>query len=222
MTFKFIIFDLDDTIYPRDSGLMQEVGRRIQTWLCNHLGLTWEEAIALRRDYYLQYGTTLAGLLVQHEIDAHEYLAFVHDVPVENYLDPDPTLIAMLDTIPLRKAIYTNGTSGHGWRVLRALGAADCFERVIGIEEVGLRNKPCREAFEHMLALLDAEGIECLMVEDSARNLRPAKALGMTTVLVRTDPGGEMAQEENSVDFVVTSVLDVSLLVSNLQQGSDR
>jgi putative hydrolase of the HAD superfamily len=217
MVFKFIIFDLDDTIYPRDTGLMQEVGRRIQTWLCNHLGLTWEEAIALRRDYYLRYGTTLGGLLARHEIDAHDYLTFVHDIPVEKYLDSDPALVAMLDTIPLRKAIYTNGTSRHGWRVLRALGVANHFEQVIGIEEVGLRNKPRRDAFEHVLTLLDAEGSECLMVEDSARNLQPAKALGMTTVLVHTDPGSEIANGEDSVDFVVSSVLDVGLVVSNLQ-----
>jgi len=202
MALKFIIFDLDDTLYSRDNGMMQEVGRRIQTWLCNHLGLTWEEAIAVRRDYFLRYGTTLGGLIAKHDVDVHDYLAFVHDVPVEKYLDPDPALAAMLASIPLRKAIYTNSSSEYAWRVLRTLGVAEYFEQVIGIEEVGLRNKPYRDAYEHMLALLGAQGSECIMVEDAARNLRPAKALGLTTVLVSAEP-------DENVDFAVRSVLDV-------------
>ncbi len=206
---KFIIFDLDDTLYPRDSGLMQEVGRRIQTWVYNHLGLTWEEAVALRREYFHRYGTTMGGLIAEHDVDAHDYLVFVHDIPVEEYLEPKPALDAMLASIPLRKAVYTNATSEYGWRVLRALGVAGHFERVIGIEEVGLRNKPYRDACEQMLALLGAQGPECILVEDSARNLQPAKALGLTTVLVDAEP-------DEGVDFVVGNVLEVGWVVSEL------
>ena len=209
MTLKFIIFDLDDTLYPRDSGLMQEVGRRIQTWLCNHLGLAWEAAVALRRDYYQRYGTTMGGLIAEQDVDVHDYLAFVHDIPVEEYLGPNLALDTMLASIPLRKAVYTNSTSEYGWRVLRALGVAGHFEQVIGIEEAGLRNKPYHDAYECTLALLGARGSECIMVEDSARNLRPAKALGMTTVLVDAEPN------ENA-DFVVESVLEVGRVVSGL------
>ena len=209
MALKFIIFDLDDTLYPRNSGLLQEVGRRIEAWLCAHFELTRDEAVAMRRDYFLRYGTTLGGLVALHDVDVHEYLAFVHDVPLEEYLDPDPALAAMLDSIPLRRAVYTNATSEYAGRVLRALGVTGCFERVIGIEEIGLRNKPYLDAYEQMLALLGARGPECIMVEDSARNLRPAKSLGMTTVLVDVEPDG-------NADFVVENVLDVGEVVKSL------
>jgi len=209
MTLKFIIFDLDDTLYRRDSGLMQEVGRRIQLWVCNHLGATWEEAITLRREYFRRYGTTMGGLIAEHNVDVHDYLTFVHDIPVEEYIDPHPALAAMLDSIPLRKAIYTNATSEYGWRVLRALGVADHFEQVIGIERVDLRNKFYRDAYERMLALLGVQGSECIMVEDAVRNLRPAKALGLTTILVDAEP-------DESVDFVVESVLQVGPVVAGL------
>jgi len=212
MTLKFIIFDLDDTLYPRDSGLMQEVGRRIQTWLCNHLGLAWEAAVALRRDYYQRYGTTMGGLITERDVDVHDYLFFVHDIPVEEYLGPNPALDTMLASIPLRKAVYTNSTSEYGWRVLQALGVAGHFERVIGIEETGLRNKPYRDAYERTLALLGAQGAECIMVEDTARNLRPAQDLGMTTVLVSAEPN-------EGVDFVVEGVLEVGRVVSELFQS---
>ncbi|MBU0703070.1 MAG: pyrimidine 5'-nucleotidase [Chloroflexi bacterium] len=214
MALKYIIFDLDDTLYPRNSGLLQEIGRRIEVWLCDHLGLTRDEAVAMRRDYFVRYGTTLGGLVARHDVDARGYLAFVHDVPVEEYLDPNLALAEMLASIPLRRAVYTNAPLEYAGRVLRTLGVAGCFEQVIGIEEVGLRNKPCQDAYERMLALLGARGPECIMVEDSARNLRPAQALGMTTVLVGGEP-------DESAGFVVESVLEVAWVVDNLVKPNE-
>lgn len=225
---QIVIFDLDNTLYSRGSGLMQEIGRRIQVWLCDYLRLTWEEATVQRRVYLHRYGTTLGGLMAEHDVDAHDYLTFVHDIPVGEYLGPSPALSAMLDAIPLRKAIYTNATSTYGRRVLQALTVADRFEQIVGIEEVGLRNKFQREAYEQALALLDVRGPECIMVEDSVGNLEPAKALGMTTVWVQED--GSMAcprahpsacgasdkATENHVDFVLGSVLEVRRIVDGL------
>lgn len=208
--FQFIIFDLDDTLYPGSNGLMREIGLRIQTWLCTHLGLTWAEAATLRRDYYLRYGTTLAGLLAEHQIDARDYLAFVHDVPVEQYLQPNPALGTMLAAIPLRKAVYTNATAEYSGRVLQALGVIGHFEQIVGIEEVGLRNKPYLDGYERMLALLGTTGPQSILVEDSTRNLRPAKVLGMTTVLV----GSELPDE--SVDYAVEDVLRVGQVVEQV------
>ena len=216
MALKFIVFDLDDTLYPHHNGLMQEVGHRIQTWLRDHLGLTWEEAIALRHQYFRQYGTTMGGLVAEHDVDVHDYLTFVHDVPVEEYLGLDPALAAMLRSIPLRKVVYTNATSAYAWRVLRALGVADQFERVIGVEEVGLRNKINRDAYEQMLAFLGAQGPECIMVEDSARNLWPARALGLMTIWVDAVPD-EAVQQAHRVDYVVGNVLQVGQVVAQIQ-----
>ena len=234
MALKIVIFDLDNTLYPRESGLMQEIGRRIQVWLCDYLKLTWEEATVQRRVYLHRYGTTLGGLMAEHNVEARDYLTFVHDIPVGEYLEPSSALSAMLDTIFLRRAIYTNATSAYGRRVLHALGVADRFERVIGIEEVGMRNKFQREAYEQALALLDARGPECIMVEDSVGNLQPAKELGLTTVWVREDgstarphvaPGahgeGAICGEhekvpEKHVDFVVENVLEVREVLDRL------
>lgn len=217
MSYKFILFDLDETLYPRASGLLKEVGRRIQLWLCNQLDLTWEEAGALRRDYFLRYGTTLNGLIAEKQVDVHQYLSFVHDVPVEVYLDPNPTLAAMLNALPLRRLVYTNATKEYSWRVMHVLGVADCFERVIGIEDMALRNKLYRDAYERALALLGAGGSECIMVEDSARNLRAAKALGMTTVWVGTNGSrGLTGAPAESVDFEVRNVLEVGQVVQSL------
>jgi putative hydrolase of the HAD superfamily len=207
--YKHIIFDLDDTLYPRGNGLMGEVGRRIQLWLCENMDLGWEEAIVLRRKYFERYGTTLGGLIEEHDIDAHDYLVYVHDIPLEEYVGPNPALDGMLAKIPLRRAVYTNATAEYAWRVLKVLGVSEHFEDVIGIEDVGLLNKPYQAAYERVLVRLDAWGPECIMVEDSARNLNPAKSLGMTTVLVDGLP-------DWSVDFVVGDVLQVGQVVSKI------
>lgn len=216
---KYILFDLDNTLYPPSSGLFQLVGQRIQAWLCERLALEWGEALALRRDYLARYGTTLEGLLAERQVDTDDYLAFVHNVQVEAYLEPDPALGAMLNVIPLRRIIYTNGTLEYAWRVLHALDLADCFERIIGIEQVGLRSKLYREAYERALGLLGARGDECVMVEDSARNLLPAKELGLTTVLVQTNSRPRALAHDHpasAVDFVVKDVLSVGDIVQDL------
>jgi putative hydrolase of the HAD superfamily len=219
MPFEFILFDLDNTLYSRESGLLQQIGRRIQLWLCEHLGVGWEQAALVRRDYFVRYGTTLNGLLIEDDVDAHDYLTFVHDVPVETFLSPDPALAAMLASIPLRRVIYTNATTEYSGRVLHALGVADLFERVISIEDVGLRNKLYREGYEYVLRLLNAAGPQCIMVEDSDRNLIPAKALGMTTVLVGQGDG--IGSPDGGVDYAVQSVMDVGWVVSRLLNASE-
>jgi putative hydrolase of the HAD superfamily len=214
MSFEFIIFDLDNTLYPPGSGVMEEIGRRIQLWICDQMDLSWEEAIRLRRRYFRHYGTTMGGLMTEHDIDIGQYLSFVHDIAIEDYLEPNPALADMLSRIPLRKAVYTNATSEHGRRVLQALDIADQFERIIGIREVDFRNKLSREAYERMLALLDVGGEACIMVEDSPRNLLPAKALGMTTILIDAEEGQRFSDvPERCIDFAVDSVLEVGTLV---------
>lgn len=220
MSLEFLILDLDDTLYPRGSGVMEEIGQRIQIWLCRELGLTWEQAAALRREYLRDHGTTMAGLMAHQNIDIDGYLDFVHSIAVEEHLEPDPDLRAMLVRMPLRKVVYTNATSAHGRRVLSALGISDQFERVIGIEDVGLRNKVDPKAYECMLALLGATGEECVMVEDSPLNLGPAKAVSMITVLVMHDRGSEIADGmEDTIDFVVDDVLEVERVVDRLLTG---
>jgi putative hydrolase of the HAD superfamily len=214
---KLVLFDLDGTLYTRDSGLLQEIGRRIQAWLVDQLGLTWDEAARLRRDYFTRYGTTLNGLIAEGEVDTRAYLTFVHAIPVEAYLKPDTALAAMLAALPLRRVIYTNATTEYSWRVLRALGVADQFERVISIEDTDLRNKLYRDAYERALTLLGAEGNECIMVEDSARNLQAAKALGMTTALVGQDGSRATASpSDGSVDYVVENLSELGQVVQSL------
>lgn len=211
MPFTCAVFDLDETLYPTSAGLMQDVARKINDWLQCHLGLGTEEATHLREVYVHRYGTTLAGLLAEHreKVDVEEYLAYVHDVPVEDYLRLNLALRAMLTGIPLRRVIFTNSSAEHAARVLNALGIADLFERVVDIRALNFVHKPRQEAYERLLALLSAPGPACILIDDRVVNLQPAKALGMTTVLVNGLP-------QDGVDFAVGSVLEVGPLIRRL------
>lgn len=199
---KYILFDLDDTLYPRSSGLMNVVGNRIRQFIMDTLALDAEGAAALQKRYYQVYGTTLRGLQTEHGIDPEIYLTYVHDIPLEEYLHPDPDLDRLLRGITLTKVIVTNGSAEHARRVLAHLGIAHHFETILDIRSFNYYCKPDPRAYQRILELLRAQPQECILVDDSPRNLLPAKSLGMTTVLM----DGE-AQE--GVDYAVASLADL-------------
>jgi putative hydrolase of the HAD superfamily len=207
---KFLLLDLDETLYPRTTGLMQEIARRIALYLTERMGFPPEQAEQLRQRFFAQYGTTLRGLQSEYHVDADDYLHFVHDIALEEYIAPNPALDAMLHRIPLTKAIFTNADEWHARRVLARLGVTDHVLSILDIRATAFYNKPDPRAYELALRALRADGPDCIMVEDNARNLRPAKALfGMTTVLVD-------GQLEDGVDVAIGHVLELEGVVDTL------
>lgn len=189
--FRTLFLDLDDTLYPQDNGLWQAISQRIDEYMVRRLGLAPQAAQALRRRYLERYGTTLHGLMVHHQVDPHDYLAFVHDVPVEDLVAPSPDLRDLLRRLPQRKAIFTNASEDYVRRVLRRLGVEDLVDVVIDILALGLVNKPRPEAYEKALALAEEPDPRAsVLVDDRPENLEPARRLGMTTVLVNQDGHG--------------------------------
>lgn len=205
MSIRFLLFDLDETLYPRSAGVMQNIGRLIRQFIVDEYSLTPEEADALARRYYLEYGTSMRGLLVNDNLDASRFLAYVHDFPLDT-LAPDLRLDALLASLPGEKVIFTNADQPHAERVLERLGVRQHFSRIVDVVSVGYISKPNQEAYVNCLRLLDARPEECVLIEDSARNLAPAKQLGMVTVLV-DGPGDEAA------DFSIASVLELGPVI---------
>lgn len=201
--FKYVIFDLDETLYPRDAGLMQQIGMRITRYLIDRLKLSEVDAGLLRQRYFLQYGTALRGLIIERsDANPEDYLQFVHDIPLTNYIGPNPALAAMLRSIDLPKVIFTNATIEHARKVMDILGIADNFSKIIDIRMIDYISKPDRRAYEKMLTSINVRPDECILVEDSARNLLPAKALGLKTILVDSEDCAE-------VDYCVKDILGV-------------
>jgi putative hydrolase of the HAD superfamily len=207
---RFALFDLDDTLYAPRTGLWDAIGERINLFMIERLGLSPAQASALRHQYFESFGTTLNGLRHHYHVDPQDYLAFVHDLPLEDYLQPDPALNGMLARLPLTKAIFTNADAAHVARVLERLGVTRHFQHIVDIQALGFVNKPQPEAYVRALALIGARPQECVFADDSRRNLLPAGALGMLTVLV-----SEQASPDG-VDYRVPTVLDVERVLAGL------
>jgi pyrimidine 5'-nucleotidase len=188
MTFKSIFFDLDATLYPADNGLWTEIGNRIEVFMSSFLGLSPEEIQNLKQIYYENYGTTLSGLQRHHNVDPQEYLAFVHDIPLRKYLQPDHSLRKIIQSLNQEKWIFTNSDHAHAQRVINELNLDNCFNGIIGLEALSYYCKPNREAFERALSLAgETHPNEIVYLDDSYQNLKAANYLGFFTILVGTD-----------------------------------
>ncbi len=140
---------------------------------------------AMRKRYFDDYGTTLSGLRANYSIDAEEFLSFVHDIPVTDFVKPNGQLRQMLLTLPQPKWILTNSDKNHALRVLTALGVEDLFEGVLGVSDLNYRNKPDPYVYKQaLIAAGDPSPKECLFADDLPKNLIPAFEMGFVTVLV--------------------------------------
>jgi len=152
----------------------------------------------------------LNGLRRDFAVDTDDYLAFVHDLPLAEYIQPDPKLNEMLLRLPLAKIVFTNADLGHALRVLQRLGVTSHFERIVDIRAMEFVNKPNEGAYIRTLEMIGATAQECVLVEDSPRNLHTARSLGMRTVLVQ--PAGE----QDGADYHIESVLGIETVLAEL------
>jgi putative hydrolase of the HAD superfamily len=177
------IFDLDNTLYPHEAKVWPQVDARITHFLTHMFGIDGMSARALQKYYYHRYGTSLKGLMQEHDIDPKTFLDFAHDIDLTALL-PDPELGAAIAALPGRKLIMTNGTIAHAANVAGKLGFYHHFEAAFGIEEAGFVPKPERAAFQRFFALHGIEPTRAAMFEDIAKNLVVPHELGMQTVMV--------------------------------------
>ncbi len=177
------VFDLDNTLYPPRARLFDQIERRMTQYVMDALGVDRPEANRLRQHYWQSYGTTLAGLMREHDVDPAPYLSEVHDISLD-HLEPDPVLCAHIARLPGRRIVYTNGSAPYATRVLRARGLEGLFDAVYGVEDAGFLPKPERAAFETVFARDGMNPAFAAMFEDDHRNLAAPHELGMRTVHV--------------------------------------
>jgi len=208
------VFDLDNTLYPHHL-LWQQVDDRIRSFIVDFLKVSPDEAFRVQKDYYKRYGTTMRGLMTEHALDHTEYLEYVHEID-HSVLKPDPALGAVLQKLPGRKLILTNGTRKHADAVMKKLEVHEHFEDIFDIVAAELEPKPAAIAYERFLALHDVDPTKAAMFEDLARNLAVPHAMGMTTVLVVPSPDNKVVREnwelegrdDPHVDYVTDDLVD--------------
>jgi putative hydrolase of the HAD superfamily len=188
------VFDLDNTLYPHDLNLWQQIDERIRSFVADFLKVTKDEAFRVQKDYYKRYGTTMRGLMTEHGMKPDDYLEFVHQID-HSPLEPNPALGSAIEKLPGRKLILTNGTRKHADAVMKKLAVHEHFEDIFDIVAAELEPKPSKRTYERFLKLHNVDPHNAAMFEDLARNLEAPHALGMITVLVVPEAQREVFRE---------------------------
>ncbi|QAY76959.1 pyrimidine 5'-nucleotidase [Sphingosinicella sp. BN140058] len=200
------IFDLDNSLYPASTNLFELIDIRMGRFIQELLGCDAEEARRVQKGYFHEHGTTLAGLMKAHGTDPRTFLDYVHDIDLAR-ITADPRVVDALDRLPGRKFVFTNGDERYAGRVLDRLGLANAFDGLHDIHAMDYVPKPDPRAYAAMCARFEIVPTSALFVEDMARNLIPAKALGMCTVWV--DNGSEQAGREAHPAFIDYRTADI-------------
>jgi putative hydrolase of the HAD superfamily len=180
------IFDLDNTLYPADCNLFAQVDLKMGEFIARYLGVPFEYARHLQKSYYRQFGTTLTGLMQVHNMDPKAFLDYVHDLDL-SVVGEHPELAAAIARLPGRRLIFTNGSRAHAERVAAKVGVLHLFEGIFDIGDAGYVPKPLPACYELFLKAHGVDARISAMFEDMPHNLEAPHALGMTTVLVRSE-----------------------------------
>jgi putative hydrolase of the HAD superfamily len=209
------IFDLDNSLYPASTNLFALIDIRMGEYIARLVGCDLAEARRIQKSYFHEHGTTLAGLMRSHGTDPHEFLDFVHDIDLAR-ISADPRVVDALDRLPGRKFVFTNGDEAYARRVLEKLGLANAFDGLHDIHAMSYVPKPHPDAYRAMCGRFAIAPERALFVEDMARNLEPAKALGMTTVWV--DNGSEQAGRDADPAFIDYRTTDIGEWLTDIVQ----
>ena len=209
------IFDLDNTLYPASSNLFARVSKRMTYFIQKEFQLDEEPARDLQSKMFRKYGTTMRGLMTEYDMDAEEFLHFVHDIDVSD-MNKDLELAELLSKLPGRRLIYTNGSVPHAKRITGQLGIEHLFEDIFDIVASRFVPKPAPEPYDEMINKFKVDPKRSLMVEDMAKNLRPAADLGMITVWLRHSKdwssedsvGGHIHHEIDDLKLWLKSITD--------------
>lgn len=177
------VFDLDNTLYPPQMRLFGQIEARMVSYVMQEIGVDRNTADRMRKTYWHKYGTTLAGLMAEHDIDPEPFMIDVHDIDF-SVLRSDPVLRNRIASLPGRKIVYTNGSAPYAENVIEARGLSGLFDVIYGVEHAGYRPKPEAQAFETVFSMDGFETSRAAMFEDEGRNLEVPHAMGLRTVHV--------------------------------------
>jgi len=207
------IFDLDNSLYPASTNLFALIDVRMGEYIQRLLACDPVEARRVQKGHFLEHGTTLAGLMRSHDVDPHDFLDFVHDIDLAR-IAADPALVEALDRLPGRKFVFTNASEGYAGRVLDRLGLANAFDGMHDIHAMNYAPKPDPASYRALCERFDIDPVRALFVEDMARNLAPAKALGMVTVWL--DNGSEKGGHDADPAFIDYTAQDIGLWLNEM------
>ncbi len=197
------VFDLDNTLYPSETGLFDQIDVRMGTFISELLDIPRADARRVQKGFLVKYGTTLKGLMDEYGVDPQEFLSYAHAIDVSP-VTPDARLKKGLSDLDGLRYVFTNGDRKYAARVLERLEIDHLFEGVFDVIAADYVPKPHLETYERFVAHFDIDVHETVMIEDMARNLVPAADMGMTTVwLITGDEWGEIDKSDAHIDYTI-------------------
>ena len=198
---KYWIFDLDNTLYSGQTKVFEQVDKKMSSFISKKLNVSLDEAKKIQKQYFHKYSTTLSGMIKHHNIDANEFLEFVHDVNLD-FLDKNEELKKEINRISGKKIIFTNGSKAHAENVTKKIGINKLFDGVFDIVDANFIPKPSMESYKKIIEKYKIEPQYCIFIEDIARNLKPAYELGMKTVwIINDEPWAAKYSGSNFVNY---------------------
>ena len=198
---KYWIFDLDNTLYSGQTKVFEQVDKKMSKYISNKLKINLEEAKKIQKNYFYEYNTTLNGMIKNHKIDPAEFLEFVHDVDI-NFLQKDHRLAEEIKKLDGKKIIFTNGSRKHAINVTKKIGIDKLFDGIFDIVNANYVPKPSMEAYKKLVQEHKIDPKLSVLVEDIARNLKPAYEMGMKTVWIENDePWARKFSDANFISY---------------------
>lgn len=180
------IFDLDDTLYPPSEVIYAQMARRIRDYIMKTVGVDEQTASVIQKSYYKQYGATVHGLVLEHHISPADFTDYVHRLDLSS-LKPDPKLRAVMQALPGRRFVFTNGAYEHAERVLKRIGLDDLINGIFSIREAGYIPKPALETYQKMIKAFNINPAESMMFDDNQQNVLGAKRAGIKGVWISSN-----------------------------------
>jgi len=198
---KYWIFDLDNTLYSGKINVFEQVNKRMSKYISNKLNISVEEAKKIQKNYFHEYNTTLNGMIKNHKIDPDEFLKFVHDIDID-FLQKDLELAKEMEKLEGKKIIFTNGSKKHAINVTKRIGINQYFDDIFDIVDSDFIPKPAIEPYKKLVEKHKIDPKLCALVEDIARNLKPAYEMGMKTIWIENDePWAKEFSDSNFINY---------------------
>ena len=203
---KNFIFDCDGVLYKDLEKVFGQVSKKMTEYIAKKLNLDLKKAKELQTNYFHKYNTSLNGLMIHHEINPDEFLKYVHDINLD-FLEKDLVLRKELLKLEAKKIVFTNGSNDHVANITKHLGIDDLFDGVFDIVDCNFIPKPAIESYEKLSKKFNINPNETLFIEDIAKNLEPAKKLGMKTVwLINNEYWGKKDSDKDFIDLKIKNL----------------
>jgi len=206
INFTHWFFDLDNTIYDSNSGIFDQIHKKMGEFISSNLKVSLEKAKFLQKKYFIENGTTLYGLMLNHNINPKEFLNYVHNIDF-SIVKPDNELNDLIKKIPEKKIIFTNANISYVKKILKNLNLENTFDDIYDIERMNYLPKPNLKTYKKLISTYGVNAKKAILFDDIPQNLLPAADLGLKTVHVYNKKlDKELNGRSQKIDYMTNSL----------------